>query len=288
VKLRKGAKPAQVTYIGHDSSSDRWVGMDEIRSKALKEAAASAEAAAAPAKGKGKGKGKGKEENPLVRKNLDKLGKIEAERKVWVGGLKKETKRGELFKHFKEHAKPHLFEIMPKGTACVAFKTAEDAQTAIDILNNSELDGKEIQVDVWTQKEKKERPEGEKKERRPKVKKSLLKTSFVKGGQVKVDSKMKLKLKEVDHSLKAWVGGLSEKTTWKKLKEHFKEMGCEVDLCDLMKKGTACVTFKAEDDVSSAVAVVNGTELDESTLTVDVWTKPERKEKPEKVKAEKA
>merc|ERR1712039_78607 len=94
-----------------------------------------------------------------------------------------------------------------------------------------------------------------------------------------IDSKMKAKLKEVDHSLKVWVGGLSEDTTWKQLKEHFKENGCEVDLCDLMKKGTAQCTFKTEDEATSAVGCLNGTELNGSTIEVDVWTKPERREK---------
>merc|ERR1712086_786084 len=86
---------------------------------------------------------------------------IEADRKVWVGGLEKEVTRGKLYAHFKDSCKPHLFEVMSKGTACVAFKTAEDAQLAIDTFNGSELDGKEIQVDVWTKKEKKEREEEE-------------------------------------------------------------------------------------------------------------------------------
>merc|ERR1719183_1680588 len=93
------------------------------------------------------------------------------------------------------------------------------------------------------------------------------------------DSKMKEKLRAVDHALKAWVGGLSEKTTWKQLKQHFVDSGCEVDMCDMMKPGTACVTFKTEDEVSSAVGIMSGTELDDSTIQVDVWTRPERKEK---------
>jgi len=38
VKLRKGATPVKVHYAGHEDSSDRWVSLDEIRSKALKTA----------------------------------------------------------------------------------------------------------------------------------------------------------------------------------------------------------------------------------------------------------
>jgi len=233
--------------------------------------------------GKGKGGGKGhRDQDPKQKKALDKLGKIDAENKVWVGGLPKDTKRGALFAHFKDSVKPHLFELMSKGTACVAFKTPEDAQLAIDTFNGSDLDGSSIQVDVWTKKEKTERPE--------KKQGSVIKTSFLKGkkgnkdkpGDNKKKSPMSLKIKAVDHSLKVWVGGLTESTTWKQLKQHFVDSGCEADMCDLMKTGTACVTFKTEDEATTAVGTVNGTELDDSTLQVDVWTRPERREKKKK------
>merc|ERR1712129_690573 len=147
--------------------------------------------------GKGGKGGKHASQNPKQKKSLDKLGKIEADHKVWVGGLDKEVTRGKLFTHFKDSVKPHLFEVMSKGTACIAFKTADDAQLAIDTLNGSDFDGKEIQVDVWTQKEKKERKEGEPREKREKKRKqkSVLKTSFLKGKQGnKVESKISAKI----------------------------------------------------------------------------------------------
>jgi len=226
----------------------------------------------------GKGGGKHANQSPQQQKTLDKLGKIDAELKVWVGDLPKDVKRGAVFNLFKDVCKPHLFELMRNGTGCVAFKTAEDAQLAIDSFNGSEIDGTAIKVDVWTQKEKKERKEGE----RPK--KSVVKTSFSKSkkGEKKVDSAMMTKIKAVEPSLKAWVGGLSKTTTWKQLKQHFVDNGCEVDMSDLMKPGTACVTFKTEEEVTGAVSTMNGTELDGKAIEVDVWTKPERKEKNKK------
>mmetsp|Transcript_25985 Transcript_25985/g.47492 ORF Transcript_25985/g.47492 Transcript_25985/m.47492 type:complete len:303 (-) Transcript_25985:292-1200(-) len=62
VKKRKGnAKPYKVHYTGHADGDDRWVSLEEIRSKALKgKGAAKGESTPEP-KGKGKGKGKGKE-----------------------------------------------------------------------------------------------------------------------------------------------------------------------------------------------------------------------------------
>merc|ERR1712129_624981 len=186
---------------------------------------------------------------------------------------------GKLFAHFKDTVKPHLFEVMSKGTACIAFKTADDAQLAIDTLNGSDFDGKEIQVDVWTQKEKKERKEGEPREKREKKKKqkSVLKTSFLKGKHG--NSKIAEKISGIDKTLKVWVGGLSETTTWKQVKQHFVDSGCEVDMCDVMKPGKACCTFKTEDDASSAIGSINGTELDGKTIKVAVWGRPRTEKK---------
>merc|ERR1711935_39536 len=131
----------------------------------------------------------------------------------------------------------------------------------------------------WT---KKERTEGEPREKRDRKKKlkSVLKTSFLKGKKGnKVESKIAAKTKGVESTLKVFVGGLSEKTTWKQLKQHFADSGCEVDMVDLMRPGTACCTFKTEDQASSAVGIIDGTELDEKNIKVNVWSKPERKEK---------
>jgi len=125
---------------------------------------------------------------------------------------------------------------------------------------------------VWTKKEKKERPEGEKREKRkrPEVKNKAGKPA---------DSKMKLKMKAIDHSLKVWIGGLSTSTTWKQIKQHFADNGHEAEHCDLMKPGTACVSFKTEDEASNAISSINGTDLDGNTIEVDTWQKPQKREK---------
>jgi len=226
------------------------------------------------AKGFGKGFGKGGA-GRAPNKNMDKLGKMDADRKVWVGGLDKDKDASwkKLDAHFKElDCKPSLVEIMKKGTACLGFKTADEASSAIAVVNGSDFDGNTIEVDVWTQKEKKERTGDDK------PKKHVAKTSLKKSGP-KTISKVGEKAKAVDHDLKVWVGDLDPKTTWKELKQHFVDNGCEVDLCDIMKPGRACVTFKTSDEATSAITSVNSTELAGKTINVDVWTKPERKEK---------
>lgn len=242
-------------------------------------------------------------QTPKQRKSLDKLIKIDADLKVWVGGLSEETTRGGLYAHFKETCKPHLFELMSKRTACMSFRTSEEKQLAIDAFNGSELDGNAIEVDVWTKKERTEKgaEDGEEKPKRKRKRergprssenpsaKPVIKTSFLKkamsktgkkaGGNDKMDAKIKEKTKATENSLKVWVGGLPKEITWKELKQHFVDSGCEVDMCDIMRKGTACVTFKTEDDATSAIGIMNDTEVGGKTIQVDEWTMKERKPK---------
>jgi len=239
----------------------------------------------AMAKGKGKGKGgfggKGKGE---VDRTKEKLKKFEASKKVWVGGMAKKTTWKTLEKHFKEVAdlKPAVVDVNEKkGTGVVCFKSEDDVATAVAVLNGSELDGNALEVDVWTKIEKPPKEEGdeEKKPKKKKPKKSM--TMQVK----KPLSKIAEKLKEVDASLKVWIGGLAEKTSTKELSKHFEDLFQKPDLVDLLPgKGKAVVTYASADDVTTAIAIVNGSELKGNTLELDVWTKPEKKEK---VKTEK-
>jgi RNA recognition motif-containing protein len=244
-------------------------------------------------KGKGKGWGaisswggvatkfgaKGKSQN-ADQKYLEKLAKIDSSLKVWVGGLGKDFSWKKLEKHFVELTgeKPTLTHVYPKGTACIAVKTEDQVSNAISVLSGTELCGKTLEVDVWTKpeyekKEKKEKPKGDK------VKKS---NSKKKKEDRKMSEKMIEKLKETDASCKLWVGGVAPEVTWKELKDHFKEHDCKTVIVEVMKKGTAVVTFDTADEVASAIGSVNGTELAGKTLEADVWTKPEKKEKKSK------
>jgi len=238
-------------------------------------------------KGKGKGwdwgavvpkfgKGKGKSQNP-DQKFLDKLAKIDSSLKIWVGGLGKDFPWKKLEKHFVEltGAKPTLTHVYPKGTACIAVKTEDEVSNAIASLNGTELFGKTLETDVWT------KPEYEKKEKKQKPKGDKVKKTNAKGGhgQSKLDEKLTEKLKATDASCKVWVGGVAPEVTWKELKEHFTEKGCKTVIVEVMRKGSAVVTFETADEVASAIASVNGTELGGKSLEADVWTKPERKEK---------
>merc|ERR1719235_578216 len=96
----------------------------------------------------GKGKGKGKQKMSLSNFHADK--------KVWVGDLPDGVTSRELHDHFKEAGAKwsEAYGGNSKGTGGVAFKTAEEATNAISTLNGSVLKCANIQVDVWTKKEK--------------------------------------------------------------------------------------------------------------------------------------
>jgi len=225
-----------------------------------------------------KGKGKG-----TVDKTKEKLRTFQASQKLWVGGMSKTTTWKKLEKHVKEVAelKAAVVDVNEKkGTGVVCFKNEDDVSTAVALLNGSELDGETIEVDVWTKTEKPPKEDGEDGDEKKQKKKKKNKKSGTKQVQKKPLSKVAEMLKTVDPSLKVWVGGLSEKTTAKSLSKHFEEMFSKPKLFDIMAKGgRGVVTYETEDDVASAVGIVNGSELDGNVLEVDVWTKPEKKEK---------
>eukprot|EP00434_Breviolum_minutum_P014631 symbB.v1.2.012899.t1/scaffold900.1/size153842/1 len=170
------------------------------------------------------------------------------------------------------------------------------AQTVVAGLNGSELKGNSIEVDVWVQKPKTERVKVAKDD----APKKMIKGSLVKKlpGKTQVskqapkakakakakaqNDKMKEKLAAVPASLKVWIGGLTEETTWKQLDTHMATV-TKPKLSHVYKSTGVCV-FESEDDVANAIAMLDGTELNGNTLQVDVWTLPEKKEKKGQVK----
>merc|ERR1719446_340455 len=96
---------------------------------------------------KGKGRGRGRPRELQVDPSL----------KVWVGDLPEGVKWKELQEHMDKAGKTKWVEVLPgkgKGTAAVAYGTAEEAQAAIATLNGSEFAGQNIVVDVWVKMER--------------------------------------------------------------------------------------------------------------------------------------
>merc|ERR1712130_768420 len=199
-------------------------------------------------------------------KRLQKLRETDAALKVWVGGLTPGFGWKKLVKHFETVGKPKLVHVNEKGTAVVTFDSEEKVAEAIATLNESELDGKTIECDVWTKSDKADRAN------KPKKVKSQLKTETSKqakqrpvkqqnlkvAAKPKVDEKLMAKLKEVDPSLKMWVGGLAKSTTWKSLRAHLMQGSTKPKLVHINeRRRTGVVTFAEESEVQDAIGMLN-------------------------------
>jgi len=232
-----------------------------------------------------------------VSKYAEKLKNTDASLKVWIGGLSEKTTCKTLEKHFEAAVeKPSITEIMGKGSAVLAYKTVEQVSEAVASLDGSELDGKNIQVDVWVEKPKSERPPRKaapKLKPQPKLAAQAVRKVMIKNGKgakgakvagksTEADRKMKEKLAKIPASQKVWIGGLDEKTTWKQLEKHLAEVA--KPKITHIHKGKGVAAYESEEEAATVIAALNGSELAGANLEVDVWTKPEREKK---VKAEK-
>ncbi|CAL1130024.1 unnamed protein product [Cladocopium goreaui] len=78
------------------------------------------------------------------------------EKKVWIGGLPAGPTSIETNKKLKEHmaqAGECIFaEINKSGIAGAAYKTPEEVQKAVEMLNGSTFEGHTLEVDVWQKK----------------------------------------------------------------------------------------------------------------------------------------
>ena len=103
----------------------------------------------------GKGKGKGKGKNSLLKHKT----KTSPENCVWIGGLESGAKSRDTNKklqaHFEKQGAPAKYvEIGFKGAGGAIFGSSEEAAAAIAAVNGTKFDGKTLEVDVWTKKEK--------------------------------------------------------------------------------------------------------------------------------------
>eukprot|EP00933_Yihiella_yeosuensis_P050298 TRINITY_DN48071_c0_g1_i1.p1 TRINITY_DN48071_c0_g1~~TRINITY_DN48071_c0_g1_i1.p1 ORF type:complete len:299 (+),score=69.38 TRINITY_DN48071_c0_g1_i1:111-1007(+) len=221
---------------------------------------------------------------PPLSKWEEKLKKMDPSLKVWVGGLPEDYSNWkELQQHFASISKPVVCDVMKRGTAVVAYKTIEEVETAIATLNGSELGGNTIEVDVWVKKPKPEVPTRNRQRPQAVAKKAVkpvLKTQ-VKGkvqGRTRMDDKIKEKLKAFDETQKVWIGGLPETATWKELADHLATVA-QPKLTNILNKGQGVAAYESADDAATVIATLNGSELEGHTLELDVWTKPEPRER---------
>jgi len=207
------------------------------------------------------GKGRDRHENPI--------NDIDNSLKVWVGNVPSTVDWKVLQAHFNEVGKTKWAEVLPKGVACVAYKSASDASSAISVLNGSTLAGQAIIVDTWSSKS-----EGGPKKPTSKSWTPVWKPHFIKLTWSKGKGKGKKKdnpLNSFDPSCKVWIGGLPEGVDWKQLQTHFNQVG-DTKWVERFPKGDGCAAYKTPEEAANAIAILNGSVLGGEALTLDAWT----------------
>jgi len=243
-----------------------------------------------------KGAGKGK---------VSILKTIDPTCKVWVGGLAEGISWKDLETHFNSVGKTRWAEIMPKGTACIAYRTSMEATTAIASLNGTMIGGQAIQVDKWEGKTKSVpaplgqlgggigamrqlppsamgskyaqgtpwKPVLQSQFQKPATWTTFSRDQGYKGfGKGRGKGKGKNPLKSIDAECKVWVGDIPATVTWKELEAHFNQAG-KTRWVEVMPKGTGCIAYHSPEDAQNALSMLTGSDLGGQIITVDTWQK---------------
>jgi len=170
------------------------------------------------------------------------------------------------------------------GTGCVAYRTSNEVQTAVGMLNGSACGSSVLEVDFFTKPDDRKGSKGKGKGKsswtpswggkgggfggNDPVQKLI---SMLGGGDGFGKGKGKgkgkkgqvgdmKKLKTLDNSLKVWVGGLTKAVTWKQLEEHFNQIG-KCTWATVFPKGTGCVAYETAEEAATAISTLNGSVL---------------------------
>jgi len=80
-----------------------------------------------------------------------------------------------------------------------------------------------------------------------------------------------VKMKDIDGSLKVWIGGLPDDVTKVDLEAHFAQVGAVI-VAEPMPRNTGCVAYATAEEAKSAIDTLNGSFVGASSIQVDVWT----------------
>jgi len=215
--------------------------------------------------------------------------------KVYVGNLSYETKWQQLKDYFKQVAEVERATVVTedgsdfgrsRGFGVVLFKSEAGAQAAIARLNETQLDGRNILVDLWARGSGKPRPAGKG------AGAPLMLTNagqgvggmamVAMGGGGKGCGKVveRSRQNEVRGENLVYVGNLKYEVKWKDLKEHMKQAG-NVEFCNVLtddgtefgrSRGIGCVRYSSEAEVQQAIAMLNESDLMGRNILVDHWT----------------
>jgi len=171
---------------------------------------------------------------------------VKYRKKIFIRNVAKESVFGDFQEKVEKFGKVTEFTNSGRGFCFLKFSTAEAANACIAALNNTEIAGKTVQMNIA----------------REETKFGVTKKGVAKG----------------DKGCKLFVHGVKQETDNDKIKEIFDKYGKVTDSFN-PGKGFAFVTFSTPEEADAAVEALNGKEVFGNIISVNV-SKP--KEKPEK------
>lgn len=178
-----------------------------------------------------------------------------------------------------------------RGFGFVIYETPEEAKAAIEQMNGTELDGRTITVDSWSEENTNVEHPSKPRWSEGKVKSWKGKNwnnddwywdmfSQMAGYNWGYSRQRQNRSQRGDPKVRAWVGNVNYRADWKDLKSHMQPAG-EVKWSEIMtrggwqgtrSKGMGFVEYKTPEQVEEAVNSLNGTEMQGRQIVVDHWT----------------
>uniref|UniRef100_A0A7S1L844 RRM domain-containing protein n=1 Tax=Alexandrium catenella TaxID=2925 RepID=A0A7S1L844_ALECA len=212
--------------------------------------------------------------------------------RVFVGNLSFTTNWQGLKDHFKTAGNVEFASILEnpdkssKGVGLVNYFTHDEAVHAVDLLNESVLDGRQISVKLDVDGRFKERPP-------PKSQQPLQQQLQQLQQQLQQQQQQAAQPAEdlfvyklpPDEICRVFVGNLSYDTNWQALKDHFTQAG-EIEFASVLlnhdrtSKGVGMVNFRSHEDALRAVEMLGNSLLDGRNIHVKLDVDGHFKERP--------
>jgi len=190
--------------------------------------------------------------------------------RIFVGSLSFSTTWQALKDHFKVAGEVTYASVLmtpggqSKGCGMVDFRSAQEAAWAVELLNGSELDGRNIVVKVDVDGKRRQVELRQSGHHAPQGQPTRAAQA------ISNEPYHKLQPEQIK---RVFVGNLSYETNWQALKDHFGQIG-EVEIASVLlapdrtSKGCGMVDYRTHEEAMRAAEMLNNSELDNRNITV--------------------